>query len=225
MTYPVEYERVLLVEGQDDKHLVWQLCDQDPAFTASRQGPAMQVTLHNRGTTFHILEKGNDRELLRSIPLEVTRRNRQALGVIIDADADHDTRWNQIVSRFSGENIILPPSPRATGTIIPPHNIDHPRVGVWLLPDNGSEGELEDFALKMIPHSDDIWPLSQNYIDGIPVTSRKFQADKTDKAELYAWLAARKEPGRMGAAVGSGDLDPTIPICRDFLNWLTDLFN
>ena len=81
-----------------------------------------------------------------------------------------------------------------------------PTVGVWLMPDNGSTGELEDFVIRMIKDHDPVWPLAQAYIDNIPGDDRKFSSAKSDKAKLYAWLATRKKPNRMGAAIGAGDL-------------------
>ena len=218
-------ERVLLVEGQDDKHVVWQLCDQDPSFCASRQGSDMWVTLHDRGTTFYIVEKDSNSELLKSIPQHVKARNQQVVGIVMDADENLEKRWDQIAARFSERAIKLPEAPKMTGTIVPPEKDYHPRVGIWLMPDNKSHGELEDCALRMIPSNDDVWGLSQRYIDNIPAPSRKFQADKTDRAKLFAWLATRREPNRMGAAVGAGDLDYTVPICKDLLTWLADLFH
>ncbi len=225
MPYPAKTGSVLLVEGQDDKHMVWQLCDQDPSFSASREDDEMWVTLRDRGSTFRILEKGNDSTLLKSIRDEVEVRRRPAVGIIMDADSDLEKRWGEISARFTRTEIDLPLSPKSAGTIVTPKQDYHPRIGIWLMPDNKSHGELEDFALRMIPSNDDVWELSQRYIDTIPCPSRKFQADKIDRAKLFAWLAARREPSRMGAAVGAGDLDSTVPICRDLLTWLTDLFH
>jgi hypothetical protein len=76
----------------------------------------------------------------------------------------------------------------------------------------------------MIPPSDTVWLLSSAYIENIPQSERKFTAQKSDKAKVFAWLATRREPGRAGAAIGAGDLSVDGPDCRDFLNWLTELF-
>ncbi len=92
------------------------------------------------------------------------------------------------------------------------------------MPDNKSPGELEDFALNMIPANDDVWPNSQKYIDDIPQSVRKFNPEKKRKAELYAWLATRREPARMGAAVGAGDLKTDSAVCQNFLAWIVRLF-
>ena len=59
-----------------------------------------------------------------------------------------------------------------------------PRVGIWLMPDNASTGELEDFVMQLIPEDDSVWPLSKQYIGEIPQADRKFREDKTRRAEL-----------------------------------------
>ena len=92
------------------------------------------------------------------------------------------------------------------------------------MPDNESSGELENFAAQMVPEDDPVWPSSREYIANIPVQDRKFDSGKTPKAELFAWLATRREPGRMGAAIGTDDLSLDNPPSRTFLKWLTDLF-
>ena len=92
------------------------------------------------------------------------------------------------------------------------------------MPDNKSPGELEDFAAKIVPKDDSVWLLSEKYIENIPKNERKFAPDKMPKAKLFAWLAARKEPGRMGAAVGAGDLTLNNELGGKFLKWLSELF-
>ena len=227
MTYPSSSApRVLLVEGQDDKHMIWQLCNRDPSFSVRREEYEMWVETYNPRTEFEIIEKVSRKRLLDSIPIEVDRPGRQVLGIIMDADDDVSNSWIDIITGFSGTEIKLPESPATTGIIVNPGTRSSgaplPRIGIWLMPDNESKGELEDLALNMIPSNDATWKLSQSYIDSIPYP-RKF-GDKIDKAKLYAWLATRKEPSRMGAAVGAGDLDASIPVCTDLLAWLADLF-
>ena len=92
------------------------------------------------------------------------------------------------------------------------------------MPDNGSSGELEDFIMRMIPADDPVWPRAKCYIDGIPEAERKFKLQKTQRARIHAWLAARKEPRKMGAAIGAGDLDTGAPIATDLIAWLRRLF-
>ena len=219
-----EVDRVLLVEGQDDKHMVWQLCKRDDSsFSATRSGHDMSVTLHSQSTAFLISDKGSRSELIKSIRQEVITSRRQAVGILVDADDDSGKCWEAVVNGFSRTDAQLPSSPDPVGTIIPEQDYQ-PRIGIWLMPDNKSQGELEDFTLQMISPSDTVWPLSLSYVENIPESDRKFTSEKSDKAKLYAWLAARKDPGRMGAAVSAGDLEVNGPLCRNFFTWLTRLF-
>ena len=217
-------DRVLLVEGQDDKHMVWQLCKRDDSsFSATRSGYCMRVTLRGQSTTFLISDKVNRDKLIKSINLEMNVSGRQTVGILVDAADDLGECWDKVVKEISRTGIQLPSSPDPVGTIIPGQDYQ-PRIGIWLMPDNKSQGELEDFALKMIPSSDTVWPLSQGYVDNIPESDRKVTPEKADKAKLYAWLATRKEPARMGAAVGAEDLEVNGPLCQNFFAWLTKLF-
>lgn len=158
--------------------------------------------------------------MLDAISLEIKTPSRKAIGILVDANNDIDARWNDVTNRLRKANIQAPPSPQSTGTIID----GQPRVGIWLIPDNASTGELEDFVMQMIPEGDPIWPRSKRYIGEIPQADRKFREDKARRAELYAWLAARENPRQMGSAIGSHDLNVDGDLCRNFLAWLKALF-
>ena len=198
-------ERVLLVEGPDDKHVAIHL---------SRSSPDMPA--------FHVIDKGGISELLPSIPLEIRAEGRVAVGILVDANDDLQSRWQAVTDRLRPEGIQPPASPVPEGTII---DVDgKPRVGVWLMPDNDSPGELEDFFASMIPPSDPVWPLSEAYIDDIPEEHRKFAQRKILRAKVHAWLAARRRPRPMGSAIDAGDLDVNAANNREFLAWLRELF-
>ena len=215
---------VLVVEGQDDKHTVWQLCCRDASrFCGTRSGQDMEVALTQQLTSFLITEAGSRPELISSIRNQVENSGIHSVGFLLDADDDLEECWDEVIQGFSRTGLQLPSRPHPAGTIIS-EQVFTPRVGIWLLPDNSSRGELEDFALKMIPPEDAVWCLSSKYIEGIPTLERKFVPAKTDKAKLYAWLATRREPGRVGAAIGAHDLAVDGALCQSFLNWLIRLF-
>ena len=92
------------------------------------------------------------------------------------------------------------------------------------MPDNTSAGELEDFVAQMIPTEDPVWPLSLSYIEGIPEADRKFSEKKKLRAQLYAWLAAREDPRRMGLAIRAQDLKVDGDLSKKFVAWLNELF-
>ena len=197
-------ERVLLVEGPDDKHVVRQLC-------------RSQSVPH-----FSIKVAGTVETLLSTVGAEILAPGRKCVGILIDADDDPQRRWDVLSERLSDEGIRIPSHPNPLGTTVTaPHG---PPIGIWMMPDNESSGELEDFVQKMIPVGDPVWPKSQTYIKQIPVEQRKFRPGKLLRAQVYAWLATREIPGRMGAAIGAGDLDMNVAQVQRFIDWLRNLF-
>ena len=91
-------DRVLLVEGQDDKHVVRHLCNR-----------------HESTPSFSISDKDNITQLLESLALEMKVSGRQAVGILVDANDDVTGRWNAIQNRLRRADIEPPPSPVQTG--------------------------------------------------------------------------------------------------------------
>lgn len=199
---PDQSSNLLLVEGIDDEHVVEHICHR------SGQIPGFRTTRKN----------GID-PLLASIKNEARKPGLSSLGIVIDADDNVIDRWKAVSGRLPN-GVKIPDAPEPTGTIIN----GFPRIGIWLMPDNTSPGELEDFIKQMIPPNDPIWPMSETYIDNIPQKDRIFTDGKVLRAKVHAWLATRKEPRRMGAAIGAHDLNIDVPNGNNFLAWLKELF-
>lgn len=197
--------RVLLVEGQDDFHVVEHL--------RQRQRAIDEIP------SFEVVVKGNDAELLKSVMWEIKVEGREVVGILIDSDDDVAARWQAVRDRLP-DGYVLADRPVVGGAVIE----TIPRVGVWLMPDNESVGELEDFVSRMVPEGDPVWPRAERYIDGIPDHVRQFPAGKVSRAKLYAWLATRRDPRRMGEAIRTRDLDAHAPIAEEFVAWLRRLF-
>ena len=215
---------VLLVEGQDDKHIVWHLCAKNNStFSVRRNEYDHFVTLLAQSTTFHIAEQGNRPRVISAMGQLVKARNPKPFGIVVDADDDQGHCWSQIVAGFNGTGVKLPCSPDPTGTIIPGEGF-LPRIGIWLMPNNVSTGEMENFIRGMVSTSDLIWPLSEGYINGIPDQEKRFASNKLEKATIFAWLSTKKEPGRIGAAIGDNQLEVDGRQCREFLDWIERLF-
>ena len=204
------YPRVLLVEGPDDKHVVIHLSE--------RSGLTQN---------FMIVEKEGKDSLLDSIDVEVDIPGRTVLGIMLDANDDLDARWQAVTGRLNRlrqedhfDLPDLPAQPKPGGTIIN----GRLRIGIWLMPDNRSTGELEDFVGSMIPSGDPVWPRAEAFIDSIPKDDRKFAPGKIQRAKVHAWLAARESPRPMGLSIRAGDLDTNVSNSTTFVNWLRELF-
>ena len=172
---------------------------------------------------FHIINREGKDTLLKTISEDIDVSGRVAVGIVLDANDNVAARWQSLKDRIRENNIALPDKPEPSGTIIA-GTPRRPRIGIWLMPDNQSPGELEDFIIKMIPTGDPVWPRSETYIDGIPVDDREFKEGKNLRAKVHAWLATREEPRKMGLAIKTEDLDIVGATCVSFVAWLRELF-
>ncbi len=203
---PDSVPRILLVEGENEKHVIRHLIDRGSGVVA-----------------FQAEVLGGIDPLTRALPNYVVRPGLEALGVVADANDDIEGRWQSIKDRLSSRGVELPRSLSEGGTIIPATD-ENPRVGVWLMPDNQSAGELEHFVAQMIPTDDPVWWLACDYVASIPADLRLFRPQKEMRAQVHAWLATREDPRQMGLAIRTRDLDTQVPLVATFISWLKRLF-
>ncbi|MXW41466.1 MAG: hypothetical protein F4Z75_10090 [Synechococcus sp. SB0668_bin_15] len=243
--------RILLVEGDDDKHFVKNFCwkmlrnqlvckftDDD---NESDSGDSTQM--------FYIPDRsrqeGGIDNMIRTISTEIKEPGREVVGILADANGQRfdcsNHPWQKIRSKL--EEVLdfedaLPELPCHKGLIRrnvrpkqKPKSTLH--VGVWLMPDNQSSGELENFFAGLIHENNRTWPLAKEYINQYTMEqaeNRQGGLDvgkpyKVSKAEVYAWLATRKQPGKMGAVISEGHgLNFDSELARRFAQWLKDLF-
>lgn len=204
-------KKILIVEGGDEEHFIRHLCA-----LVKMDAP-------------EIVDKKGVSNLIETIGAELSSSGREVIGFVLDANDDMPARWKKISDEFSKEGIKLPVSPDVDGTIVSCRNyvsnISLDRIGLWLMPDNNSNGELENFIVPMIPDDDREWRKAQNYIDDILKGNGKFSENKIPKAMVSAWLATRKFPGLIGKALKSGDLEINGQLCQKFISWLDQMYN
>ena len=177
---------------------------------------------HLAGTTsdapdFTIVNKGRLSDVLAAIPGELKREEAEVVGILVDADDDPAARWTEVLKKIPGD-YRLPDAPMPSGTVATASGL--PSIGIWLMPDNVSSGELENFVHEMIPDGNPIWPRAIAFIEGIPITERLFSPNKVLRAKVYAWFATRKRPGLMGEAIREGEMNVDAPVAKAFTNWL-----
>jgi hypothetical protein len=176
-------DRVLMVEGADDQHVIWNLLE-----------------CHNVYHGVNVVDgKGYDnihKEPRRRIKAE----NEKAIGVLVDADNDFESRWASlrnvlIRSGYDG----VPMRPLVAGTIIAKQ--EKPTVGIWIMPNNQSPGMLEDFAQDLLPPQNTLWTRAVAAVDSIPEPERLFK-QHVSKARIHTWLAWQENPGHpIGRAI------------------------
>ena len=210
-------EAYLLVEGEDDQHVVWQLCAQH----GLPERFSVEVPDGSVGIS----------GLLEGVPSRVKTPNLRILGIMVDADQNPMARWQALRDRLQDPVRLqgyayrsIPVMPPPAGWIADEPN--RPRVGIWLMPDNQTPGMLEDFAARLIPERDALLPRAQAVLDEIDAAGlRRFRAAHRPKALIHTWLAWQRDPGHpMGLAIRAGALRHDIPSAMSFVTWLRRLF-
>ena len=210
----------LVVEGKDDKHVIWALCER-----------------HNVPETFIVVTPNNETHgieavadgieaLLDGLPVRLKTPGLKTLGVVVDADQAPQSRWEAICERFARSGYAnLPSQPEPQGMVIEQPPL--PRVGIWLMPNNQDWGMLEDFVAYLIPDGDPLRPKAQAIIADIERDGlhRYTLPHHHPKALIHTWLAWQERPGQpMGQAITARALLHDAPLARTFVEWLLRLF-
>jgi hypothetical protein len=226
--------RVLLVEGDDDQHVMWNLfecrCVASDVYVL-RPGDAPDARRPGRVNRERCDGgsdgNGGDRKLLDSIPARLDTSELERLAVVIDAnDKGPHARWDAIRQRLENEGYAgLPQSLDSAGTVLdlPSARGRRPiRFGAWVMPDNRSTGMLEDFVAGLVREDDEMLPLVDGFLDSIPTEQRRFSTQHRPKARIHTWLAVGERPGRpMGQAIrADAGLDANDPAVQPFLDWV-----
>lgn len=197
--------RFLLVEGADELHVIRAICQRMP------DPPEFSIEI-----------AGGIDALLQRIDLDIDAPGREIAGFVLDGNDEPQRRWQAICHRLRQADVDDPSTPDPNGTII--RRDDAADVGIWMMPNNGSPGELEDFLAAMIPETDRLWELSQNFVQAIPASELRFPKGKLLRAQIHVWLSLQEQPRRSGQAIVANELDLTGGIARRFQSWLVELF-
>ncbi len=197
----------LLVEGVNDQHVLFHLFE-----------------YHHIPETFHIEVKNGVEALLNDLDMELERSGLTRLGVIVDADAHLQERWNSLRNILIGYGYTsVPQQPAVDGTIITEDGL--PVVGIWLMPDNRLPGMLEDFLHFLVPANDGLWTLAEEITQKVEAQECRFRSAHRSKAKIHTWLAWQGEPGKpLGQAITARYLDANAPHAHRLVHWLRQLF-
>ncbi len=203
----------LLVEGKNDRHVIWALCEQ-----------------YNLPKTFSVelppeTEGEGVTALLASLAYQLKDENLRTLGIVVDADENVTARWQAIRNRLQkiGYNNI-PETPVREGWVGEQSEL-LPKVGVWLMPNNQVPGMLEDFVAHLIPAGDMLRDKAEAILTEIEEENLNRYSCRP-KALIHTWLAWQKKPGMpMGQAITAQVLLHNSSIAETFVCWLRCLFD
>lgn len=201
-----QFKKKLLVEGNDDQHVIWALCEK-----------------FNILETFDVVDCEGIDKLLAQLPVRLKQSEIAAIGIIIDADVNIGDRWNSIKTTLRNLNLNCPDDLPNQGLIF---ESDEIKLGVWIMPDNNLNGMLEDFISFLIPDNDQLLSIALETLQRIEGKSlNKYQTIHKSKALIHSWLSWQDDPGTpMGLAITKRYLTTDVEKCSQFLQWLSRLF-
>jgi len=213
----------LIVEGEADQNFFEALCREN-GITKPWIGPPTKFSQGGNG-------KGNALQALEDSLPDIETGHVTSLGIVVDADfvaagANNGViatraRIDAIVGKYGYSPVGTNP---AKGLIYSPKKKGLPQIGAWIMPDNRSDGYLEQFCLSSAsPNEAALIAETKRVVAAL--IPKRFPPHKTVKAEVATWLAWQQEPGQgLNAVVGGKLLDTTHASYMNLTNWLRTLF-
>ncbi len=204
-------KKVLFVEGGDDEAVVEKL-------------------LQRRKIEFKDFEINNQKglnKLIKALPIQLSTASLTTVGVIVDADENISSRWQELFVLLQETGYSPNPKPNPKGTILEADGL--PKVGIWIMPNNQDTGTLESF-IKFLAEGDSLLPEAESTVQDLLDTSKaRFSPSNKRKATIHTWLAWQKRPElSLGMAVTYKYEEKYLlddKKSNDFVNWLKNLFN
>jgi hypothetical protein len=148
MSIKEKFNKKLLVEGNDDKHVIWALCEQ-----------------FNINETFDVIDCEGIDKLLEQIPVRLKQSAVDTIGIIIDADSNLLLRWNSLKQLLRTQGFNIPEDLPENGLIV--LVTGQISIGIWIMPDNNLNGMLEDFLSFLVPSNDSLLPIVKEHLNSI----------------------------------------------------------
>jgi hypothetical protein len=209
---------VLVVEGKDDLHSVVSLMKAHVPWPEGRMDVPVGIRHPDPGGKDAILAEGYLIGLLKE-------RRLRTLGVMLDADNDAQGCHGRIRHRCSA---VIPNIPMGlpAGGLIVERDDDHPRFGVWVMPDNTSHGDLETFLRYLVPDSaEPVWAHAVHATTRARELGAGYREAHLAKARIHTWLAWQDPPGKpFGLALTEQLFDRRSPKADPFVRWFRQLY-
>lgn len=213
----------LLVEGEADQRF-FGLCLQRAQLAGQvGVGPPMSYGAQGSG-------KGNAISLLPTLLKQLETGEITHLALIVDADAPSSNGLgfqktvDKVYDQAKSRGYQHPKRLAAGSGYRFTHPDGLPDLGLWVMPDNASDGFLEDFMLQSA-HLDEAQLIADAKKAVSKLASPKFPPHHRSKADAATWLAWQEKPGRgLHGSFGGNLIDWSRPPAKPFEEWLKAVF-
>jgi hypothetical protein len=203
----------LNVEGTDDEHVIRNLVKAHGI--EYRDDPRVPDVKVIEGIT----------NLLDGIEDGVRASTGRAVGFVLDADSPILDRWRSVRDRLLKAGVdAVPQAPPPEGFIGMSSRFKS-RAGVWLMPDNQQDGDLESFLRLLVRAGDPILPHADEATGKAKGLGAAFAEVDHRKAIIHAWLAWQSNPGcPYGTAITAQFFAHDADLAMRFVQWYVRLF-
>lgn len=207
--YKCDGNSILLLEGRSDCNIIDKF----------RQDNNIEENL------FNFCNCENDNQVLKKIEslLKTAPEIRPArIGVILDADSNIETRYDELKRKLKNYPYSLPTKFPETGLITESEN--YPKLGVWIMPNNKDNGALEQFYLPLATDIDT--DFIEKYINTAQQKNlTSFKPQDLHKAIMHTYFAWQDKPSDpLHSAITNIVLNYDHKIAQLFKQWLINLF-
>ena len=214
-----QQEKKLLVEGEADRDFFMACLREAELADQVWVGPPIEFSKRRYG-------KGNALHILPDLIQGLADGHSTRLALIVDADFPESDlgfvkTWKKISMILCNSGYRIPNiPPKSTGGFSFSHNDGLPNFGLWIMPNNATDGLLEDFIKTSILITEK--SLLEHAITTVKnLPNRKFKDIHLSKAEIATWMAWQKMPGQsIAGTIGGELLDFKAGQAKQFLDWL-----
>lgn len=225
----VNSSHVLLVEGEGDKGFFEQVCKSLSLNPAIKVAPPKDYQTDYeeplRNSKQGVLNLLDD--LLNELLDEVAPTQR--LAIIIDADYEQKQglgyqKTIEQVSKIAADYDFSLTENQAGGLCFK-HSDGLAEFGLWVMPNNRTDGMLEDFIKTCVtPDEQSLFNHAAQTVQTVP-EPKKFKPHHYSKAEVATWLAWQKPPGHgLYYSVKDNLLDTNHALFQELEQWLKKIF-
>lgn len=179
-------KQILILEGINDINIISSLLE---AKKLKVKGYEEKVKFNDE----FLKKGGSKKEAINALNIALKGRQYDKIAIIVDADSQTENpaedTWRSIAGILTKNNYTnLPKQMIPEGIIIEQEN--KPKIGIWIMPDNQSEGYIEHFYEGMIdPNDVFLQKATETVNDFVKEKMNRFSVVHLQKSKIRTWLA------------------------------------
>lgn len=216
-------KKILIVEGESDKKFFESFIKKTQLEIGIQVDTPLSLGAGKDGKTAGF-------KLLPQLLKQLVDGRVTHLAMVVDADMRNDN-WGYentvklIAEKISDSGYNDRPDRYDTGLSFP-HSDGLNNFGLWVMPDNRSEGMLEDWIRTAIATKESsLLNIAIDTVSRLPKPT-KFNQRHTSKANIATWMAWQKIPGKgLEAVIDDELINMNSESVANFLSWLKHTYS